>query len=193
MRIAARLYTTLARLAGVFIAVLLVAFAHAGSISEPAGYRLEKFRAPVPATLQGARVVSTGEAEAIWRAGGTPFIDVLPRPPKPDLPEGTVWREPPHSDISGSVWLADVGYGSLSPETEAWYREKLKELTEGDKARPLLIYCRSDCWMSWNAAKRAVAWGYSGVIWYPGGIEEWEKAGLPLEERKPEPRPEQGG
>ena len=44
--------------------------------------------------------------------------------------------------------------------------------------------------MSWNAAKRAVAWGFTNVIWYPGGVEEWEAAKLPLEERTPR-RPEQ--
>jgi PQQ-dependent catabolism-associated CXXCW motif protein len=143
----------------------------------------------VPATLKGARVATTAEAEALWREKGALFIDVLPRPPKPDLPEGTVWREPPHFDIPGSVWLADVGYGSLSPEMEAWFGESLEKLTGGDKARPILIYCRSDCWMSWNAAKRAVERGYTGVIWYPGGADEWEAAKLPLEERRPEPRP----
>jgi len=128
---------------------------------------------------------------ALWRLGDAIFVDVLPRPPKPELPEGTVWREPPHSDIPGSVWLADVGFGSLSAEMEVWYRENLEKLTGGDMAHPLVIYCRSDCWMSWNAGKRAVTWGYTGILWYPVGIEGWEAAGLPLEERTPEPRPDE--
>ena len=37
----------------------------------------------------------------------------------------------------------------------------------------------------WNAAKRAVEWGYSSVIWYPLGSDGWESANLPLEENKP--------
>jgi PQQ-dependent catabolism-associated CXXCW motif protein len=175
-------------LAAALAAVTLAAQA-ASTVPEPDAYRRENFRAPVPATLKGARVVATAEAEALWRENGALFIDVLPRPPKPDLPEGTVWREPPHFDIPGSVWLADVGYGSLSPEMEAWFGESLEKLTGGDKRRPILIYCRSECWMSWNAARRAVEWGYAGVIWYPGGTDEWEAAKLPLEEREPEPRP----
>lgn len=161
----------------------------AATVEEPSTYRMDKYRAPVPATLKGARVVSTEEAEKLWREGGTIFLDVLPRPPKPDLPEGTVWREPPHFDIPGSTWLADVGFGGLTPEMEAWYRESLAELTGGDISRPLLLYCRADCWMSWNAARRAVLWGYTNVIWYPGGIEGWEAEKLPLEERTPR-RPE---
>ena len=58
---------------------------------EPDGYRTENYRAPVPATLSNARVLTTAEAEAIWRARTGIFVDVLPRPPKPpNLPEGTV-------------------------------------------------------------------------------------------------------
>jgi PQQ-dependent catabolism-associated CXXCW motif protein len=158
---------------------------HAASVEEPSGYRMSEYRAPVPATLSGARVVSTEEAEKLWRAGGTIFVDVLPQPPKPDLPAGTVWRQPPHSDIPGSVWLAEVGFGSLTPEMDAWYRDGLAELTGGDFSRSLVIYCRADCWMSWNAAKRAIAWGYTNVVWYPAGVEGWEAANLPLEERTP--------
>jgi len=154
-------------------------------VEEPSTYRMEKYGAPVPPTLQGARVVTTKEAEALWRAGDSIFIDVLPRPPKPELPAGTVWREPPHSDIPGSVWLADVGYGRLTPEMENFYRDSLAELTGGDPSHSLVIYCRANCWMSWNGAKRAVSWGYTNIVWYPGGVEDWEAAKLPLEDKKP--------
>ncbi len=163
--------------------------AAAGTVPEPPGYRTEAYRAPVPATLQGARVVSTPEAEALWRSGEAIFVDVLPRAPKPDLPEGTVWREPAHHDIPGTVWLPDVGYGALAPEMEAYFRDNLTRLSGGDRERTLVIYCRSECWMSWNAARRAVAWGYTGIVWYPDGTDGWAAAGLPLEERTPVPRP----
>jgi PQQ-dependent catabolism-associated CXXCW motif protein len=184
--------TTIAR--AVAAALLLVALAAAAAppVAEPDGYRMEDFRAPVPATLKGARVLTTAEAEALWRAGDAVFIDVLPKPPKPELPEGTVWREPPHFDIPGSVWLPDVGYGALNPQMEQWYRDSLASLARGDKARRLVLYCRQDCWMSWNAAKRAVEWGYTNVTWYPGGVEAWGAAKLPLEERAAAPRPGEG-
>jgi PQQ-dependent catabolism-associated CXXCW motif protein len=184
--------STARRLVAAAAVILLASLALAGQpVEEPAGYRMEDYRAPLPATLAGARVVATVEAEALWRAGEAVFIDVLPRPPKPDLPEGTYWREPPHADIPGSVWLPDVGYGGLSETMELWYLESLVRLSAGDKARRLVIYCQAACWMSWNAAKRAVAWGYANVIWYPGGVDDWEAAGLPLEKRMPEPRPKE--
>ncbi len=39
--------------------------------------------------------------------------------------------------------------------------------------------------MSWNAAKRAISWGYANVIWFPDGTEGWAEADLPLVEGKP--------
>jgi PQQ-dependent catabolism-associated CXXCW motif protein len=171
------------------LAAALIVLSGAAPPPEPDSYRMENFRAPVPATLKGAEVVDTAEAEALWRAGNVVFVDVLPKPPKPELPKGTVWNEPPHRDIPGSVWLPDVGFGALNPTMEAWYRDSLKKLTTGDKTRRFVVYCRSECWMSWNAARRAVEWGYTSVVWYPGGVEEWEEAKLPLEERIAEPRP----
>ena len=146
--------------------------------SEPAGYRVEDYRAPVPATLAGARILGTAEAEAIWRAKAGVFVDVMPRAPKPpNLPQGTVWRDKPRLNIPGSVWLPDTGYGKLAVATEDYLRRGL-----------VVVYCQADCWMSWNAAKRILTYGYSNVAWYPEGTDGWERAGLALTESQPEPR-----
>jgi PQQ-dependent catabolism-associated CXXCW motif protein len=156
---------------------------------EPEGYRTENYRAPVPATLSGARVLSTTEAEAIWRAGAAAFIDVMPRPPKPPgLPEGTVWRDHPRFNIPGSIWLPDTGYGALAASTEDYLRDGLASGSGGDRSRLLVLYCQTDCWMSWNAAKRALSYGYRNIAWYPQGTDGWQAAGLPLVEARPEPR-----
>ena len=183
------------KLAGLVLAAFAFAFpAHAqGNAPEPEGYRTDDYRAAVPATLAGARVVSTEEAEAIWRSGSGAFIDVLPRPPKPpNLPPGTIWRERPRLNIPGSVWLPDTGYGTLAPTTENYLRHGLDHAAGGNKARLLVIYCLADCWMSWNAAKRAQSYGYSNVAWYPEGTDGWRRADLPVAESQPEPREEEG-
>ncbi|WP_439360954.1 PQQ-dependent catabolism-associated CXXCW motif protein [Bradyrhizobium sp. DASA03007] len=159
---------------------------------EPEGYRTDNYRAPVPATLAGARVLTTAEAEAIWRARSGAFVDVMPRPPKPkNLPAGTVWRDAPRKNIPGSLWLPDTGYGALPPAMDDYLQRGLALASHGDKAVLLVIYCLADCWMSWNAAKRALAYGYSNIAWYPDGTDGWESAKLPTEEAQPEPRPEQ--
>jgi len=80
---------------------------------EPDGYRMEDYRSPTPATLKGAKVVGTGDALALWREGSSAFIDVLPRPPKPqNLPPGTIWRDTPHDSLPGAIWLPNTGYGA---------------------------------------------------------------------------------
>ena len=156
---------------------------------EPGGYRTDNYRAPVPAALAGARVLTTEEAETIWRGGAATFIDVLPHPPKPqNLPAGTIWREKPRLNIPGSVWLPDTGYGTLAAATEDYLRRGLARASGGNKARLFVIYCQADCWMSWNAAKRVLSYGYPNVAWYPEGTDGWQRANLPVAESQPEPR-----
>jgi PQQ-dependent catabolism-associated CXXCW motif protein len=179
------------QLAGVVVAicVCIVPLHGQQNAPEPGEYRADNYRAPVPATLKGARVLTTAEAETIWRAGSGVFIDVLPRPPKPqNLPEGTVWREKPRLNIPGSIWLPDTGYGKLAEATEDYLRRGLERVLGGKSNRLLVIYCQADCWMSWNAAKRALSYGYANVAWYPEGTDGWERANLPMAESHPEPR-----
>ena len=172
------------------VIVATVAEAAAAEVPEPDGYRLENYRAPTPATLRGAKVIATDQAEAIWRGHSASFVDVLPRAPRPrNLPEGTLWRDKPRSDIPGSIWLPDTGYGELAPSMAGYFSKGLDQATHGDRARTVVIYCQADCWMSWNAAKRALSLGYSNVAWYREGTDGWSGAGLPLEEATPEPRP----
>jgi PQQ-dependent catabolism-associated CXXCW motif protein len=179
------------------IAAIVVLTAIANAQDRPAeseGYRDDNYRSPVPATLAGARVLTTEQAEEIWRSKSGVFIDVLPRPPKPaNLPAGTVWRDRPRLNIPGSVWLPDTGYGALAPSTEDYLRNGLVRASAGDPTRLLVIYCQADCWMSWNAAKRARSYGYSNVAWYPEGTDGWQNADLPLVVSEPEPRPVEEG
>ena len=162
--------------------------ARAEGVAEPEGYRGEPYRSPTPDTLRGARVLSTGDAEAIWKSHDAIFVDVLPRAPRPaGLPPGTIWREKPRRNIPGSIWLPDTGYDALAATTENYLRNNLARVTGGDKAKLLVIYCLRDCWMSWNAGKRILAMGYSAVAWYPDGTDGWDDALLPLEESKPVP------
>ena len=180
-----------ASLAVVMLACVMVARAEP-LVPEPEGYRTEDYRAPVPETLSGGRVLTTAETEAIWRAKGAIFVDVLPRAPKPaNLPAGTVWRDKPRFNIPGSIWLPDTGYGQLADVTENYLRQGLARASAGNRAALIVVYCQADCWMSWNAAKRAISYGYSNVAWYPEGTDGWEHAKLPMVQSEPEPRPEQ--
>ena len=128
-------------MAGLLLGGLLLAQtpARAEGVAEPEGYRGEPYRSPTPDTLRGARVLSTGDAEAIWKSRDAIFVDVLPRAPRPaGLPPGTIWREKPRRNIPGSIWLPDTGYDALAATTENYLRNNLARVTGGDKTRLLV-------------------------------------------------------
>jgi PQQ-dependent catabolism-associated CXXCW motif protein len=159
------------------------------SVVEPDDYRTDAYLASTPETLKGARVVTTDEAHALWAAGTAAFVDVLPRPPRPrDLPAGTIWRDKPRRDIPGSVWLPDTGYGELADVTQEYLRAGLARVSGDDSTKALVFYCLKDCWMSWNAAKRALEMGYRNVVWYPDGTDGWQAAGFALTDATPAAR-----
>lgn len=163
------------------LVLMLAQAAGADTVPEPSEYRGEPYRAAVPATLAGARVIDTPHAIALHDEGRAAFFDVMPRKARPEgLPEGTIWNAPAHETISGATWLWDTGYQALAPAEEARLRDALTRAQADDPDRPLVIFCRTDCWMSWNAARRAVEWGFAPVIWFPGGTDGWVAAGRPL-------------
>jgi len=149
---------------------------------------MDDYRTPTPETLAGAIVLDTDAAHKLWASGGTVWIDVLPAPHRPaNLPASAVWMPLPHRDIPGSLWLPDIGRGALSPEVDSYFRRHLEAATNGRNEAAVVLYCLADCWMSWNAAKRAVSWGYTQVYWYPDGIDGWEADKLPMADAEPIP------
>lgn len=147
--------------------------------AEPDDYRNAEYRAPVPLTLQGAEAIETPRATELWRTKAAIFVDVMPQPPRPEgLPADTYYREPPRLSLPGATWLPDTGYGRLSAPLLAYLTAHLSRLTDGDKSRPIVFFCRDACWMSWNAARRATReLGYTQVLWYRTGTDGWTAAG----------------
>jgi PQQ-dependent catabolism-associated CXXCW motif protein len=152
------------------------------------GFRISHFLAPAPESVPGATTVSTAEVQALVANGEAALIDVLPAPRKPEgLPSTSLWLPPVRRNIPGSVWLPNVGYGRLSDDLDAYFRRNLAKAAGGVLDKKIVIYCQADCWMSWNAAKRAAIYGYKRVYWYPEGTTGWEAAGLPLAKSEPAP------
>jgi PQQ-dependent catabolism-associated CXXCW motif protein len=157
-------------------------------IPEPAGYRMDQYRAATPTTLSGGAVLNTTGVQELLKLPGTILIDVLPEQKRPDnLPANTLWIPKARFNIPGSTWLPDVGRGALNESVEAYYKNNLERLTGADRGRKIVVYCLAQCWMSWNAAKRAIEYGYTSVYWYPGGTDDWTAAGLPTEESQAVP------
>jgi PQQ-dependent catabolism-associated CXXCW motif protein len=156
---------------------------------EPDGFRMGDYQAPVPETIAGGQAVG---AEALRNAidAGAIVIDVLPAPRRPPAqPAGQPWLPVPRKDIQGSLWWPEVGRGALSPAMDDWFQRRLAEVTNGDRDKPIAFYCKVSCWMSWNAAKRAIAYGYRRVLWFGEGTETWSALGYPTQTGIPEPVP----
>jgi len=130
--------------------------------------RQPPYHGPTPLQIPGAQLVNTRELQAMVAGSGSPIlIDVLSG-------EG-------HLTLAGAAWISGAGRGAnfLDP-VQSTLVPLLAQLAGGDKTRPMVFFCASaQCWLSYNAALRAVAAGYSSVYWYRGGIDAWIAAGLP--------------
>ncbi len=156
------------------------------AVEEPGGYRMELYDDVVPNTLQGATRVSALDIAQLQKEDDVLIVDVIPEHRRPDfIPEGQLWIPVPHKGVAGALWLPDVGFGVLSDVTEAYFQNHLLSATDGRKDHKIVFYCRTDCWMSWNAAKRALSYGYTAVYWFADGIEDWAFEGFPFEVLQP--------
>lgn len=163
--------------------LILAGGAHAQQSPAPEGYaneardwgiaptnrlRQEPYHGPTPLSIPGALVVRTRELQFMLASARPPvLIDVL--------------AEEGHVTLSGAVWLSGAGRGTnFMDPVQSVLTQLLAKLSSDDKARALVFFCASsECWLSYNAALRAVAAGYEKVYWYRGGIEAWAAAGLP--------------
>lgn len=125
---------------------------------------------PTPASIPGGQVITTKGLAALVHGRQAPYIiyDVLGQPEM--LP-----------DAVPAVWLSQPG--SFKDPVQRQVGQMLGEQTQGRKDVALVFYCLSrECWMSYNAALRAIHAGYTNVLWYRGGIEAWKWAGLPTQQ-----------
>ena len=143
-------------------------------IEQPDGYRMELYDGNVPDGLDGASAITALEVKRLQESAGAVVIDVIPQQRLPNfLPENQIWIPVEHKGVPGAIWLPDTGYGALSDITEKYFKHHLDIASNGNKDHPLVFYCRADCWMSWNAAKRALTYGYTNVHWFYDGIDDW--------------------
>jgi PQQ-dependent catabolism-associated CXXCW motif protein len=147
---------------------------------EPEGYWTGPINGAVPATLRGGTVLRTTDVEALLKKGKVLLIDASNLPKKPEkLAANAPWLPAPHAAIPETLWIPGSGMGEIAPEIDTLYREQLASATAGNLDSPVVVYCHERCWLSYNAARRAIAYGYRKVYWYPDGIEGWRAASLP--------------
>lgn len=121
---------------------------------------------PTPNQLPGGQVITTKGLLPLLRGGQMPVrvYDVLGG----------------QAALPGAVPAAFAAQpGSFDDATQARLAELLRQTTGNRRDTVLVFYCAGpQCWMSYNAALRAVRLGYTNVAWYRGGLEAWQHAGL---------------
>lgn len=121
---------------------------------------------PTPSSIPGGQIITTKGLTALVQGKQAPFLllDVLGGT---DMLPGAL----------PAAWAAQPG--SFNDQVQQEFGRVLQQATRGNKETPLVLYCLSShCWMSYNAALRAIQLGYTNVLWYRGGIEAWQAAGL---------------
>jgi PQQ-dependent catabolism-associated CXXCW motif protein len=144
-------------------------------VPPPRGLHSGAMHGPTPASIPGGRLITTPALVALLRqaageGGAKPLVlDVLGGPEA--LP-GAQYAVPAHQS------------GSFDDRTQREFGQYLQQATQGRPNTPLVFYCAStQCWMSYNAALRAIALGYRQVLWYRGGLQAWKQAGQPVQQR----------
>lgn len=136
-------------------------------VAAPRALHSGDFHGPTPNGIPGGQVITTrGLMSLLQRGPPVHVFDVL----------GSRTALP---DAVSLAWAAQPG--SFDDATQQQLARMLTQTTRGRMDAPLVFYCQSpQCWMSYNAAARAIHLGYRNVLWYRGGVEAWQRAGQPL-------------
>jgi len=63
------------------------------------------------------------------------------------------------------------------------YEKMTVEMLPKDKGRPMVFYCVGGmCPVGRMAAEKAAGWGYENVWVYTGGMKDWERAGMKVDQ-----------
>ena len=161
-------------------------YAEQSDLFNSEGYRSTLYRSPTPNFHELANTINPQQLLALQKKQPeVVLIDVYRNP----WLRGHFIRQDEHNNIPNSLWLANCGDGSLNKRWMAYCQTSLEQATAGNKAHPIVFYCRSDCWLGWNAVKRAHHLGYSNLYWLRDGVDGWKQANLPLEPAQPIPLP----
>lgn len=119
---------------------------------------------PTPTSIPGGQTITTDRLLDLYRQAAQNGLLVFNAlGPGMDLPYA-----------QNAVGAAQAG--SFDDQTQQQFAQFLRQVTQGNTARPLVFYCmNTHCWMSYNAALRAIHLGFQQVYWYRGGVEAWQR------------------
>ena len=157
---------------------------------DPAGFRRARYRAPVDRAPTPAATLPLARALALRPGHDALFLDVLPAEGARRDPASGAWLgAPPHQTVPGARWFPEVGRAAPDPVLWAGFLAAVRAVQARHPRWPVVVFCRADCWMSWNAARRLAQAGVPRVAWFAEGIDGWHDARRPLEPAAPEVTP----
>jgi rhodanese-related sulfurtransferase len=137
--------------------------------------RTDAVRLPTPASLEGVEVIDTAQLLQRLRSEAPPIvIDVAA--------EG-------ERMIPGALHIVNGGRAVADPQADAALEKRFQALLRAAGAfsvrQPALVFYGEgpNTWWAFNAAMRAAAAGYPKVLWYRGGMEAWQRAGMPTQQK----------
>lgn len=144
----------------------------------------DPMHAPTPTSIPGGRVIDTVNLLSM----------MTHQPPVPVVLIDAVGWPMKLPNAVTAVFAAQAG--SFQDQSQQQFGQLLQSATQGNRSQPVVVYCADPhCWMSYNAALRAINLGYQNVFWYRGGIASWQQAGLPTQPQQNAQgyAPQQGG
>ena len=179
-----------AGIAGFFAAFAVLTVAHATERQPPVtdaalfdaqGYRTARYRSPIRTDPVPAATITLDAALGLEPGKDALFIDVMPVEAGVRDPVSGVWRlSAQHLTIPGALWYPETGRAPVDQALWRALEAKIAEARRSAPGQPVILFCRADCWMSWNAARRLAAQGYANIHWFAAGTDGWHAAGREL-------------
>ena len=179
-----------AGIAGFFAAFAVLTVAHAterqpsvtdAALFDAQGYRTARYRSPIRTDPVADATITLDAALGREPGKDALFIDVMPVEAGERDPASGVWQlSAPHLTIPGDVWYHETGRAPVDQALWRALEAKIAEARRSAPGQPVILFCRADCWMSWNAARRLAAQGYANIHWFAAGTDGWHAAGREL-------------
>jgi rhodanese-related sulfurtransferase len=122
-----------------------------------------------PTTLTGCKIISVDEAKKLFDEKSATFVDT-----RNPLNYGK-------GHVPGANLIEYKGSSENKPEFDG-SKDQFDLSKLPDKRASIVFYGHGVTgWKAYKGAVHAIKAGYGNVMWFRGGMEEWEKKGHPKE------------
>ena len=148
------------------------------ALFDGAGYRTARYRTPIAVDPRPAPRLALVAARDLQPGRDALFIDVMPVEGGTRDTQTGIWQlSEDHLTIAGAQWHPETGRSPVDGTLWAGLITSIADARRQSPGMPVVVFCRADCWMSWNAAKRLADQGVGNVWWLAEGTDGWNDRG----------------